>query len=61
MFEERETLDNTLMTWKKYGENQCKLGKNEIKGVIKGVKCRILSYKKLEIFIYLFIFPLKPW
>jgi hypothetical protein len=25
MFKERETLDETLMTWKKYGRNQCKL------------------------------------
>jgi hypothetical protein len=42
MFKEKETLDDTLMTWKKYGENQWKLGQNEIKGVIKGVKCQIL-------------------
>jgi hypothetical protein len=25
MFKEREILDETLMTWKKYGGNQCKL------------------------------------
>jgi hypothetical protein len=25
MLKEKETLDETLMTWKKYGGNQCKL------------------------------------
>jgi hypothetical protein len=25
MFKERENLDETLMTWKKHGGNQCKL------------------------------------
>jgi hypothetical protein len=25
MFKERENLDETLMTWRKYGGNQCKL------------------------------------